>query len=182
MRMFFLSDIHGSLSALQSALAAYEREQCSLLVILGDLMYHGPRNPLPDNYKPAEVAAQINKLKANIIAVRGNCDSEVDQMLVEYPMMETYALIHDTSQKLFLTHGHVFGPDNLPQLSPGDILAYGHTHIPVASYSKGIYHFNPGSISIPKNGNPPTYGIYDGSSLVVKTLNGTIILKQAVSK
>ena len=117
MRIFFVSDIHGSLSALEAVLTVYHREDCSLIAVLGDLMYHGPRNPLPGGYEPAEVASLINRYKDRIIAVRGNCDSEVDQMLVEYPMMETYAQIHDGKRRIFLSHGHVFGPEKLPVLS-----------------------------------------------------------------
>ena len=179
MKLFLVSDIHGSLSALQASLEAFHREGCSLMVILGDLMYHGPRNPLPDEYRPAEVAALINKYKDRIIAVRGNCDSEVDQMLVEYPMMETYAQIQDGNRRIFLSHGHVFGPEKLPFLSDGDVFAYGHTHIPVAEKSGNLYLFNPGSPSLPKNGNPPSYGIYDGETLCVKKMDGGLMFKIA---
>ena len=177
MKLFFISDIHGSLSALETALDAFHRENCSRIAILGDLMYHGPRNPLPDEYRPAEVAALINEYKDRIIAVRGNCDSEVDQMLVNYPMMDTSAQIHDGTRRIFLSHGHIFGPGNLPALSEGDIFAYGHTHIPAAEKSGSIFLFNPGSASLPKNGNPPTYGIYDGDTLQVKTMKGDAVLK-----
>ena len=177
MKIFFISDIHGSLSALKTALDAFHREDCFRIAILGDLMYHGPRNPLPDDYRPAEVASLINGYKDRIIAVRGNCDSEVDQMLVEYPMMETYAQIADGERMIFLTHGHVFGPGNLPPLCAGDILACGHTHIPVAEKSGDIFLFNPGSVSLPKNGNPPSYGIFDGNVLCVKKMDGSILLE-----
>lgn len=177
MKIFFISDIHGSLSALKAALDAFHSENCSRIAILGDLMYHGPRNPLPDDYRPAEVSSLINGYKDRIIAVRGNCDSEVDQMLVEYPMMETYAQIVDGERSIFLTHGHVFGPDKLPPLRKGDIFAFGHTHIPVAEKSGEIFLFNPGSTSLPKNGNPPTYGIFDGTSLSVKKMDGSVLLE-----
>lgn len=180
MKIFFISDIHGSLSALKTALDAFRREECSRIAILGDLMYHGPRNPLPDDYRPAEVASLINGYKDRIIAVRGNCDSEVDQMLVEYPMMETYAQIAVGERTLFLTHGHVFGPDRLPPLRKGDILAFGHTHIPLAQKADGIFLFNPGSVSLPKNGNPPSYGIFAGESLAVKRMDGTVLIETAL--
>jgi putative phosphoesterase len=177
MKILCISDIHGSLPALKASIDAFHREQCSQIVILGDLMYHGPRNPLPDGYNPAEVASLINTFKDRIIAVRGNCDSEVDQMLVEYPMMETYAQISDSALNIFLTHGHVFGPDRRPPLPEGSILAFGHTHIPVAEKSGSIWLFNPGSVSLPKKGYAASYGIYDGRSLYVKALNGDSILK-----
>lgn len=180
MKIFFISDIHGSLSALSTALNAFQREDCSRIAILGDLMYHGPRNPLPADYRPADVASLINGYRDRIIAVRGNCDSEVDQMLVEYPMMETCAQIAAGDRTIFLTHGHVFGPNRLPPLRNGDILAFGHTHIPLAEKSGGIFFFNPGSVSLPKNGNPPSYGIFDGESLKVKKMDGTMLIETGI--
>lgn len=127
MKILFISDIHGSLSAL-NAFAVFDREQCTQIAILGDLMYHGPRNPLPDEYNRRGRCSDKTGFKDRIIAVRGNCDSEVDQMMVEYPMMETYAQISDSGRNIF-THGHhVFGPDRLPPLQQGSILAFGHTH------------------------------------------------------
>ena len=175
MKILFLSDIHGSMSALQNGLSAFEREGADYIVILGDLMYHGPRNPLPDDYRPADVAELINRYKHKIIAVRGNCDSEVDQMLIEYPMMDTSAFILDGKRRFFLTHGHVHTPEKLPPLNRGDVFAYGHTHIPVAEERSGIIIFNPGSASLPKNGHAPSYGVYDGEKLSVVSFDGDII-------
>lgn len=180
MKLFFISDIHGSLSSLNQALECFEREQADKIVILGDALYHGPRNPLPEGYNPAEVANGLNRYKDRILAVRGNCDSEVDQMLIEYPMMETYSQIHTADRTLFLTHGHIYNPDNHPTLHDGDIFAFGHIHLPLAEKRGAIYIFNPGSISLPKQDNPKSYGIFDGETLQVKTFTGAILCEVSV--
>lgn len=181
MKIFFISDIHGSLSNLKEALNCFEKEQADKLVILGDVMYHGPRNPLPDEYKPAEVADLLNKYKKQIVAVRGNCDSEVDQMLIEYPMMETYAIIQLEERALFLSHGHIYNPDELPPLNNGDIFAFGHVHLPIAEKRGDVYIFNPGSIALPKQDNPRSYGIFADNTLCVKTFDGEIVCETTVT-
>jgi putative phosphoesterase len=175
MKLFFISDIHGSLTDLSRALDCFEEEKADRLIILGDALYHGPRNPLPGGYNPAEVAAMLNRYKQQILAVRGNCDSEVDQMLIDYPMMETYSTLLVENRKFFLTHGHIYNPDEPPPLNPGDILAFGHTHLPIAEKRDAVYLFNPGSITLPKQGNPKSVGLYDGECLQVKTLDGRIL-------
>lgn len=175
MKLFFISDIHGSLINLKKALTCFENEQADQIIILGDALYHGPRNPLPEEYAPAEVAALLNQYKNQIIAVRGNCDSEVDQMLIEYPMMETSSTILLEDRKIFLTHGHKYSPDNHPSLNDGDILAFGHVHLPIAKKQDGLYLFNPGSISLPKQDNPKSYGLFDGKKLQVKTFDGLLL-------
>ena len=176
MKIVFVSDIHGSRSSLTRTLDTIDREGYQYLAILGDALYHGPRNPLPDDYNPAATAEILNTLKEKVLAIRGNCDSEVDQMLIHYPMMGDYAVILEGARRIFLAHGHIHSPENLPALSDGDIFAYGHTHLPVAEKKDGLFIFNPGSISIPKGGNPPSYGIYDGSSIQVKLLNGEVLM------
>jgi hypothetical protein len=176
MRIFFMSDIHGSSVYLRLALEAFNSEKCDAIAILGDIMYHGPRNPLPEGYNPAEVASIINDYASKITAVRGNCDSEVDQMLIKYPMMDSSAVILADNRKFFLTHGHICSPEKLPALNPGDIFAYGHTHIPAAYETDGIYIFNPGSTTLPKSSHMPSYGIYAENSLSVKSLEGEVIL------
>lgn len=175
MKLFFISDIHGSELFLNKALEAFEREQADQIIILGDELYHGPRNPLPEGYNPKVVAEILNKYKDKIIAVRGNCDSEVDQMVIEYPIMSDYVILADNNRKFFLTHGHIYSPVNLPKLSEGDVFCYGHTHIPVAEKKESINIFNPGSITLPKENNPNSYGIYFDGKLFVKTLDGKII-------
>ncbi|POP47927.1 phosphodiesterase [Superficieibacter electus] len=178
MKLMFAADIHGSLPATERLLHLFAQSGARWLVILGDVLNHGPRNALPDGYAPAEVAARLNEQAQRIIAVRGNCDSEVDQMLLTFPMMAPWQQVLTAHQRLFLTHGHLFGADNQPPLSPGDILIYGHTHLPVAEKRDGIYHFNPGSVSIPKGGNEASYGMLDNNVLRVIALNDQRVIAE----
>ena len=175
MKIFFISDIHGSLFYLEKALQCYNEENANYIVILGDALYHGPRNPLPEGYNPQGVANLLNQYKDKIIAIRGNCDSEVDQMLIEYPMMSDYSIVLCNERRLFLTHGHIYNEDNLPALNEGDVLVQGHTHIPVAKKHNKIYIFNPGSISLPKENNPNSYGILLDNLFQIKDLEGNVI-------
>ena len=166
MRILFISDIHGVPSTLSSALEQGERLGYDRLVLLGDLMYHGPRNGVPDFYDTAKVADILNAHKDKILAVRGNCDSEVDQLLLEFPMMADYAELDADGERFFLTHGHRWNEYALPPVGMGTILAHGHTHI--AEKKKlpcGITIFNPGSISLPKGGQGRTFGYWDGHAL-----------------
>ncbi|TCO75203.1 phosphodiesterase [Marinisporobacter balticus] len=175
MKLFFISDIHGSLYFLEKALEAYKKEKADHLIILGDALYHGPRNPLPKDYKPKEVASLLNAYKEKIIAVRGNCDGEVDQMMLDYPMMGDYSIILYNNRKLFLTHGHIFNKEHLPNLCENDVLIHGHTHIPVAQKLDTIYLLNPGSITLPKGNNPNSYGILEDDLFEIKDLERKII-------
>jgi putative phosphoesterase len=175
MKIFFISDIHGSLFFLEKALERYKEEGANYIVLLGDSLYHGPRNPLPKDYNPQAVANLLNEYKDKIIAVRGNCDSEVDQMLIEYPMMSDYSIILCDNRRLFLTHGHIYNDDNMPSLSDNDVLIHGHTHLPVAEKHKGIYVLNPGSVTLPKENYPNSYAILQDDLFQIKDLNGTVI-------
>ena len=170
MKLLIASDIHGAADACERLLAAFNKHQPDRLVLLGDILYHGPRNDLPADYAPKRVIALLNELAPSIIAVRGNCEAEVDQMVLGFPCMATYNELFDpaTGRTLFLTHGHVYGPGlhnsvhNLPALAPGDALVYGHTHIKVNEVSgelAGVRYFNPGSVGIPKDGTA-SYGLY----------------------
>ncbi|WP_260863796.1 phosphodiesterase [Citrobacter sp. Marseille-Q6884] len=178
MKLMFASDIHGSLPATECVLDRFAQSGAQWLVILGDVLNHGPRNALPEGYAPAQVAERLNEHASRIIAVRGNCDSEVDQMLLNFPITAPWQQILTEKQRLFLTHGHLFGPGNLPPLSPGDVLVYGHTHLPVAEKREHIYHFNPGSVSLPKGGFKASYGILDDDILSVMALNDQSIIAQ----
>jgi putative phosphoesterase len=178
MKLMFASDIHGSLPATERVLELFADSGAQWLVILGDVLNHGPRNPLPEGYAPAEVAGKLNSLAAKIIAVRGNCDSEVDQMLLHFPITAPWQQILLERCRLFLTHGHLFSPQNLPPLNAGDVLVYGHTHIPVAESREGIIHFNPGSVSIPKGGFLPSYGMLEDNHLCVRALNDQQVIAQ----
>ncbi|MFP4975036.1 phosphodiesterase [Paenibacillus sp. CN-4] len=176
MKLMFISDIHGSLAWLNRALEKYEEERPDQLVLLGDFLYHGPRNPLPEGYDPQGVAQALNPLKQVIgAAVRGNCDAEVDQMLLEFPMMGDYALIVHEGRRIYATHGHLFSMDSLPPLSPGDVFIQGHTHVPVAEEREGIYVLNPGSIALPKENHPNSYGVIENGVFSVKDFAGGVI-------
>ncbi|NLM12154.1 MAG: phosphodiesterase [Epulopiscium sp.] len=172
MKLFFISDIHGSAYYARKALEIFEREKADYIVILGDELYHGPRNPLPLEYNPQEVIALLNNVGDKIIAVRGNCDSEVDEMVLNFPIMSTYSTIFYNGKRLFLTHGHVYNEANLPKLSSGDVLIYGHTHIPKAEKSGDIFIINPGSISLPKENHPNSYGTLEDDVFKIKNLEG----------
>lgn len=175
MKFLIASDIHGSAYWAERLMSAIEEEQPDRVILLGDLLYHGPRNDLPRDYAPKRVIPLLNDLakSGRVIAVRGNCEAEVDQMVLEFPCMSDSALVMDSDgRELFCTHGHVFGAgmhnsvDNAPVLPVGSALVYGHTHIKVNEESQkhpGLWLFNPGSVSIPKDGTH-SYGIYEDGS------------------
>lgn len=162
MKLMIASDIHGSSYYCRKMIEAYRQEEADRLLLLGDLLYHGPRNNLPRDYNPKEVISMLNEIKNEFLCVRGNCDTEVDQMVLDFPILAEYCLLELDGRTIFATHGHNFNPDNLPMLKEGDILLNGHTHIP-ANQNMGTYtYMNPGSISIPKEGSAHGYMIYDG--------------------
>ena len=131
MKWLIASDIHGDSACCEKLLAAFEREKCERLLLLGDLLYHGPRNDLPGGYAPKSVIEQLNSLAEKITCVRGNCDTEVDQQVLEFPIMAEYVWLESGDRMIFATHGHHYGPDRPPlNLGKGDILLCGHTHIP----------------------------------------------------
>jgi len=166
MRVLFLSDVHGVPSALESALKVGESLGYDKLVLLGDLLYHGPRNGVPNFYDPEKVVAMLNPLKDRIIAVRGNCDAEVDQMLLDFPIMGDYAVLDAGGEMFFLTHGHIWNEFRLPPLGMGTVLAHGHTHVPeLKKLECGLTVFNPGSVALPKGGSSRSFGYYDGHEL-----------------
>lgn len=175
MKIFIISDIHGSVEWLKKALKIYEAGDYDQIALLGDVMYHGPRNPLPDGYNPKKVSYLLNGYKDKIIAVRGNCDSEVDQMLLEFSIMSDYSTILLKGRRVFMTHGHIFNEMNMPPLQDGDIFLQGHTHIPSAKKNKGIYICNPGSISLPKMHNPNSYGVLTNRVFQVIDFDGNIL-------
>lgn len=170
MKLLIASDIHGSAYYCRLLLEAVEKERADRIFLLGDLLYHGPRNDLPREYAPKEVIAMLNPLRERIFCVRGNCDTEVDQMVLDFPLLADYAVIPCGSHVIYATHGHKFNPDNPPPLFRGDILLNGHTHIP-ADEDKGLFRYlNPGSVSIPKNGSPHGYMILENGDFLWKRL------------
>ena len=175
MKLMFASDIHGSAYYCRKMLEAYQAEEADRLILLGDILYHGPRNDLPKEYAPKEVIAMLNPMKNDICAVRGNCEAEVDQMVLDFPVMVDYALILYGERNLYATHGHIYNENNLPPLKNGDILIHGHTHVLKAEKREGYTLLNPGSVSIPKEGNPPSYAILEDGLFTIKGFDGTII-------
>ena len=180
MKWLIASDIHGSAYYCRKLLDAYEREKADRLLLLGDLLYHGPRNDLPEGYAPKEVIELLNAKKDEILCVRGNCEAEVDQMVLHFPVMAEYALLSEGRRLLFVTHGHVFNNKNLPPLKPGDILLHGHTHIPACEEYETHVYCNPGSVAIPKDGSPRGYLLLENSEFVWKTLDGDVYRKFAL--
>lgn len=171
MKLLFFSDVHGSPEAMELLLARLEEFAPDATVLLGDALYHGPRNPLPHGYSPPEVVKLLNRLKKSITAVRGNCDAEVDQMLLEFPIMADCSTILTSSARFFLTHGHLWSAENPPPLPEGTVFASGHTHMPrLEKLNNGLIAFNPGSIALPKGGHPASYGTSDGNGLAVREL------------
>lgn len=159
MKYMIASDIHGSAYYCGLLLDEYRKSGASRLILLGDILYHGPRNDLPRDYDPKAVISMLNGIKDQIYSVRGNCDTEVDQMVLEFPVLADYGLLVVNGLTIYLTHGHIYHKDHLPPVQKGDILLHGHTHILTAEREGDITILNPGSVSIPKGGNPPTYGI-----------------------
>lgn len=172
MRYLIASDIHGSAYFCRELLTAFRREGAERLILLGDLLYHGPRNPLPDEYSPQETASLLNSMSGRVLCVRGNCDSEVDQMMLEFPIMAEYALMEAGGRLIYVTHGHIRGRDDPPKLRPGDVLLHGHTHIPACERLGEIFYLNPGSVSLPKEGAKRGYAILENGVFSWKELGG----------
>lgn len=169
MKLVIASDIHGSARWCREVMRVVEEESPDKVVLLGDLLYHGPRNPLPDDYAPAEVAGMLNGMASHVIAVRGNCDAEVDQMMLDFPCMADYALVFDGAHQLYCTHGHLCGPDSLPPLSDGTSFVYGHFHVKRDAMEGAIHLFNPGSAALPKDGSH-SVGLYEDGAFSYRTL------------
>lgn len=179
MKIMVASDIHGSALYCGMLLDAYKREQeagVSRLILLGDLLYHGPRNDLPEGYAPKTVIDQLNGIREDLICVRGNCDTEVDQMVLDFPILSDSALLVLGERTIFATHGHLYNLQKLPPLKKGDVLLHGHTHIPAAEVQDGILYLNPGSVSIPKDGSQRGYFLLDERRVIRKDLSGEVLM------
>lgn len=175
MKYMFASDVHGSAYFCRKMLEAYREEVAERLVLLGDLLYHGPRNDLPKEYAPKEVIAMLNDKKDEIYTVRGNCEAEVDQMVLEFPVLADYCVLVIEGKTFFATHGHVYNTDHLPPLKKGDILLHGHTHVLKAENMGDYIWLNPGSVSIPKEGNPHTYAVLENGLFEIKDFDGNVV-------
>lgn len=172
MKLLIASDIHGSAYFCRALLDAYDREGADKLLLLGDILYHGPRNDLPLEYDPKAVIALLNERKEDILCVRGNCDSDVDQMVLQFPIMADYAVLYAGGRMIYATHGHVHNNANLPPLSAGDILLHGHTHVPACEEYPTHTYINPGSVSIPKEGSPHSCLILTDEGFTWKNIDG----------
>ncbi len=172
MNFLVISDIHGDACVER----IFEHVKADAILCLGDLLYHGPRNPLPDNYNPQAVIALLNKHAHKIIAVRGNCDAEVDQMMLQFPLTADYNSLFLDRRRVFMSHGHLYGPMHLPLLEKGSIVLTGHTHIPTAEKKDGIWMCNPGSPSLPKGSHPKSYGILNHDGFTVFTMRDEVYM------
>ena len=172
MKWMIASDIHGSALYCEQMINAYQAEGADRVLLLGDILYHGPRNDLPEGYAPKRVIALLNPLQKDLLCVRGNCDTEVDQMVLEFPILADYALLSLGRKMVFMTHGHVYHNTHLPPLHPGDILLHGHTHVPACQELESHIYLNPGSVSIPKEGSPRSYMTLEDGMFRWKTLAG----------
>ncbi len=174
MKYFVASDIHGSSTFCQRMLDAYRKEGADRLILLGDILYHGPRNDLPEGYAPKQVIGMLNDVKNELFCVRGNCDTEVDQMVLDFPILADYALIPLGKRTIFVTHGHRYNTDSPPPMKQGDILLHGHTHVPACTEFNGCLYVNPGSVSIPKEDSWHGYMIIEDNRLVWKDLESEV--------
>lgn len=177
MKLMIASDIHGSAHYCKQLLEAFEREGAEKLLILGDILYHGPRNDLPEGYAPKEVIAMLNPIKDKLLCVRGNCDTEVDQMVLDFPVLADYAILYLEGKTVYATHGHNYNESRLPSLADGDILLHGHTHIPKYTDHGNYIYMNPGSVSIPKEDSPHSYMTYENGKFLWKDLKGEVYLE-----
>ena len=174
MKLMIASDIHGSAYYCEKLLKAYDEEKADKLLLLGDILYHGPRNDLPKDYAPKQVIAMLNPRKQDLLCVRGNCDTEVDQMVLEFPILADYCILYLNERMIFATHGHVFNEKNLPQLKKGDILLHGHTHVPVCKETEDYIYLNDGSVSIAKENSWHGNLILEDGTFVWKDLEGNV--------
>lgn len=174
MKWMIASDLHGSAYYCRKMLEAFEREGADRLFLLGDLLYHGPRNDLPREYAPKEVIPLLNGKKEKLLCVRGNCDAEVDQMVLEFPVLADYAVLPVGRRLIYATHGHIYHVKNLPPLAPGDVLLHGHTHVPAwTEFGQGNLYLNPGSVSIPKENSPHSYMTLEENTMQWKELESS---------
>ncbi len=175
MKILVASDIHGSYYYLKQLMVQIQKENPDKILLLGDLLYHGPRNELPKEYSPKDVIPLLNGLKEKIICVRGNCDAEVDQMVLDFPILADYTTISLGNITIFATHGHLFSKEKMPPLNKGDIYLQGHTHVPMCEEFMGVTLMNPGSVSIPKENSHHGFITIENGTFLFKDLDGNII-------
>ncbi len=178
MKILIASDLHGDFDAAKNVICAFEKEKADRILLLGDILYHGPRNDLPPSYNPKAVIELLNSYKEFILAVRGNCDTEVDQMVLAFPILADYSYLFFDGISVFATHGHRFSLENPPLLRAGEILLTGHTHLyAITEFGDKNHYLNPGSCAIPKGGNEKTYMIYENRTFSLKNFDGKTLDK-----
>lgn len=172
MKLMIASDIHGSAYYCEQLLAAWNREQADKLVLLGDILYHGPRNDLPKEYAPKKVIELLNPMKDKLLCVRGNCEAEVDQMVLDFPVLADYAVLFTENATIYATHGHIYNEKNPLPMEQGAVLLHGHTHVPKCVVHENYIYMNPGSVSIPKEESPHSYMTFENGLFLWKDLEG----------
>ena len=173
MKIMAASDIHGDFDSAKAIIDAYKASGADRLVLLGDLLYHGPRNDLPSTYAPKKVIELLNSVKDELLCVRGNCDTEVDAMVLQFPILADYAWICLGNTRIFATHGHKFNTETPPPLKKGDLLLHGHTHVSCAiPFGNENLYVNPGSAAIPKENTPRGYILIDEDEISFRSLDG----------
>ncbi len=182
MKLIIASDIHGDAVCAKALLEAFEHEKAEKILLLGDILYHGPRNDLPEGYAPKKVIDLMNSISDKLICVRGNCEAEVDQMVLNFPCMSDTAAVYDGERgvTLYMSHGHIYNPDRLPNMPSGSAFLYGHTHLYSIERRGGVLCLNPGSVSLPKGGNPKTYATYENGTFEIKTFNGKLLASEKI--
>ncbi len=174
MKLIIASDLHGSAYYAKKLMEIALSEQPDKIILLGDIYYHGPRNPFPKEYAPMAVAETLNAVKDKLVVIKGNCDSEVDQMISEFTFVEGYFVMAMRTRNLICVHGHKMKSEDLPPLSKGDIVAYGHFHTGVIEQRDGIIYLNPGSIALPKDEH--SYAVLDDESITVKSVDARTLI------
>lgn len=178
MKFLIASDIHGSAFYCDLLLKAIQTEKADRVLILGDILYHGPRNDLPKDYAPKKVIEMLNPLKDKLLCVRGNCDTEVDQMVLNFPVLADYAVIPVGDKLIYATHGHNYNETKLPPIAKGDILLNGHTHVSKCTEHEDFIYMNPGSVSIPKEDTPHSYMTLENGTFLWKNLETKEVYKE----
>ena len=171
MKIFIASDLHGSAEYCRQMIEAFTNENAEKLLLLGDILYHGPRNDLPEKYSPKNVLKMLESVKDKIICVKGNCDAEIDGEILPFPVLSDLGAIFVDGLSIYFAHGHKAEP----KLSNGDIYITGHTHVPLNEVHEGHYHLNPGSLSIPKEGSAHGYIVYENQKFTFKDLSGKVL-------
>ncbi len=180
MKLMIASDIHGSAYWCEKLLEAWRSEGMPRMLLLGDLLYHGPRNDLPKDYAPKRVIELLNGVREHLLCVRGNCEAEVDQMVLSFPVMADYCALMWEGHVIYATHGHIHGEDNPPPMGEHGVLLCGHTHIPRCHRHETFTYLNPGSVSIPKNGSAHSYAVLEGDTMIWKDLEGGEYLRESL--